>query len=81
MKVRKLTDGEEIQVGDYIRAEHMGIGGKSHYKVHRVTKRYAFVRYNDVAEGKYPRVYVELGFVSLPRQQWCTTTYSAWRPV
>ena len=79
MKVRKLKNGDAIQVGDKIRLEHaLGIRWET---VHRVTAKYAFVKYNDIAEGKYRREYNDFGFSPIPRDTWKTTNYSAWRPV
>jgi hypothetical protein len=63
----------ELQVGDIIVAKHAF--GNNRHTVIRVTKRYAFVKYNDVAEGKYPRIF-DFHFDSLPRQKWSTTRYS-----
>jgi hypothetical protein len=79
MKVRKIKDGVMLEVGDRIQCDtSFGVKWET---IHRVTKRFAFVRYNDVAEGKYKREYQDFGFCPLPRQQWRTTQYSAWRPV
>jgi hypothetical protein len=78
MKARKLEDGETLQVDDIIIGEH--VLGKRKHVVHRVTKKYAFVRYNETAEGKFPIVY-DFGFTSLPRERWRMTRYSAYRPV
>ena len=61
-----------LQVGDVIVSNHPQ--RLNRYVVHRVTNKYAFVKYNDVAEGKFPRV-VDHRFQSLPRQQWSQTTY------
>lgn len=77
MKVRYLKDGEQVEVGDII--IHTHTFGSAHYTVHRVTPKYAYVRFNDVAEGKFPRV-VGFGFTSLPRAQWPLTEYKACRP-
>ena len=79
--VRKLSDGELIAVGDRIKEEHRGIGGTQWKTVSRVTPKFAFVKYNDVAEGKYWREYRDFGFAPLPYQKWRMTSYSAWRPV
>ena len=80
MKVRKLKDGALIEVGDRIRVEHLGFE-VSWETVHRVTKKFAFVKYNDAAEGKYRREYNDFGFCPLPRKTWLTTSYSVWRPI
>lgn len=79
VKVRPLNDGESIEVGDRIKVE-TSLGVKWH-TVSRVTKLYAFVRYNERAEGKFRREYSDFGFAPLPRQTWLTNRYSAWRPV
>lgn len=81
MKVRRLEDGEELQVGDRIKRDSRGIGGTYWETVHRVTKVFAFVRYNEHAEGKYRRKYQDFGFGPVPRPKWSRTQYSAWRPV
>jgi hypothetical protein len=74
--LRLLESGEQLKVGDVIVHKHCFGGGK--YRVHRVSKKYAFVKYNDVAEGKYPIVF-DMRFESLPRKTWGTTTYSVIR--
>lgn len=79
MKYASVEDGHEIQIGDLITAD--GGFGKSKHLVHRVTKKYAFVKYNDVAEGKFPRVYDSFWFCSLPKQKWQTTTYKVFKPL
>lgn len=48
-KMQKAEYGYEIQVGDVITCERGGI--KHRWTVHRVTKKYAFILYNDTAEG------------------------------
>lgn len=50
------NEGYQIQVGDKIKFES-GCFGEQTFTVHRVTKCFAFVRYNDVAEGKFRREY------------------------
>lgn len=65
--------GYELQIGDIIVAKHAF--GNNRHIIHRVTPKYAFVRYNDVCEGKYPRVF-DLHFDFLPRPKWGTTKYS-----
>ena len=73
--MKKVQDGHELKVGDVIISKHAFGGSK--WAVHRVTKKYAFVWYNDIAEGKFPRV-LEFNFQPLPRQQWNTTDYEVW---
>ena len=79
MKVRKIVEGDLIEVGDRIKVDTAL--GTQWQEVTRVTAKYAFVRYNDVAEGKYKRRYDGFGFQPIPRQQWITNQYSAWRPI
>lgn len=76
MSHRKLEDGESLQVGDIIVHEHSM--GRSRHVVFRITKKYAFVMYNDVAKGKYPNVY-GLYFSPLPRTPYPTSTYEVYR--
>ena len=80
MKVRKLKDGDLIEVGDRIKVEHMGFGTQWE-TVERVTPKFAFVRYNENAEGQYKRTYEDFGFCPKGSGKWRTTYYSAWRPV
>ena len=54
MKVQKLGIGKQIEVGDVIL--HDSWTGKTWHKVIRVTSKFAVIRWNDVAEGKFPRV-------------------------
>lgn len=68
-----VGDGYELQIGDTIVSKHTF--GNNKHTVIRVTKKYAFVKYNDVAEGKYPRVF-NMYFEALPRSRWGTILYS-----
>lgn len=68
-----IEDGYELQIGDKIICKHT-FGNNVHI-VTRVTKKYAFVQYSDIAEGKFPRI-VDFWFQSLPKQTWNTKTYS-----
>jgi len=68
-----LIDGYSLQVGDAIVAKHAF--GNNRHVVTRVTPKYAFVQYNDVCEGKYPRIF-DRSFSSLPRPKWMTIDYS-----
>jgi hypothetical protein len=81
MRVRKLADGATVEVGDRIRSSQYSDLHVSWLTVHRVTPKFAFVKYNDVSEGKFPRKANGFRFHSLPRGTWSTTEYSAWRPV
>jgi hypothetical protein len=72
-----LNEGDLLQVGDIIHATHPTFGLKRHH-VHRVTKCYAFVKWNDLAEGKFPIQY-NYRFESFPREQYCQTRYKVER--
>lgn len=76
MNTNSVEDGYELQLGDVIIAKHAL--GKNRHVVTRVTKKYAFVKFNDVAEGKFPRIF-DFHFESLPRQQWNTVHYTVER--
>lgn len=76
MKVRKLKDGDLIEVGDRIKTEHRGIGGTRWETVERVTPKFAFDKYY-----KYRREYSDFGFGPIPRDTWSMSSYSAWRPI
>ena len=80
MRVRKLKNGEMLDIGDRIKVEHPFFG-TNWETVLRVTNKFALVRYNDIAEGKYRREYDDFGFEPIPRTKWRQTQYSAWRPV
>ena len=73
MKYREAEEGHQINIGDVIVNENSF--GKTSYTVERTTKCFAFVRYNEVAEGKFPREYRSFGFRSLPRKMWSTSRY------
>jgi hypothetical protein len=79
VKVHPLEEGAELQVGDYIK--HDTPYRVAWSPIHRVTAKYAFVKYNDMAEGKFPRVYRSFTFVPLPRQRWDDSNYKPYRPV
>ena len=79
MKYEKLKDGEQLQVG-YILV-HITAFGNQKYKVYILTKKYAWVKYNDVAEGKFPLIYSDFGFTSLPKQHYETSTWKAYKPL
>ena len=66
MKFTRAPYGHEIQVGDYILRKSMLDAGFRSYRVHRVTPKFAFIRYNEHAEGKFPRTYTEYGFREVP---------------
>ena len=75
MKCIEAEDGYVIKVGDTVLRKGPLDAGYHVYKVHRVTDKFAFIRYNDVAEGKLPRIYSRFSFHSLPRQKWSQTDY------
>lgn len=76
MPLHQLTDGTELQVGDIIVARNAF--GVQKYTVHRVTPKFAFVRWNAVAEGRFPRTF-SYKFGTLPRQKWSLTHYEVFR--
>lgn len=67
------NSGYELGIDDVIVCKHPL--GNRRYTVSRVTPKFAFVNYNEVAEGKFPRVFDER-FEALPRQTWSRTEYS-----
>lgn len=74
MKLKEAPDKYEIQVGDTITADARFLNITHKWIVHRVTKNYAFVKYNEKAEGKFPRVY-GWAFKPYPKDTWNTTDY------
>lgn len=74
MKLKQAPDKYEIQVGDTIRIDTR-LSVKD-YKVSCVTKTYAFIKYNDRAEGKFKRIYSMYIFKSLPHQKLDTNSYT-----
>lgn len=80
MKVRKLKDGELIEIGDRIKVVHFGLDTQWE-TIYRVTPKLAFTKYNDHVDGKYPRRYKNFGFRPFPKEDRYTTDYSAWRPI
>ncbi|MEN6622407.1 MAG: hypothetical protein ABFD50_12750 [Smithella sp.] len=81
MKVRKLSTGVTIEVGDMIKNDH-GFG-TNWFKVFRVTPKYAVVKYNENAEGRFRRVVESNGYIKEAGNTdiWSQSRYSAWRPV
>jgi len=53
VKVRRLTSSDTLEVGDLIMKKDFL--GERTFKVHRVTPKYAFIRWNDIAEGSFRR--------------------------
>jgi hypothetical protein len=74
MKFIRAGEGYEIRVGDYILIKSMLDKGYRSFRVHRVTAKFAFCKYNDVAEGKFPRVFTRYGFHPSPRTEKFQTT-------
>ncbi len=72
----EAEQGYEIQVGDKILIK--SFVSTSVYTVRRVTAKYSFVKYNEHAEGRFPRTY-SWGFQSLPKERWNMTEYKVYR--
>jgi hypothetical protein len=64
--------GYQLKVGDIIKTSHFL--GVKYYTIIRTTKKYAIVKFNDIAEGRYPIVY-GFGFHSLPYQSYDNNKY------
>jgi len=80
MKMRKLNIGDELQVGDKIRSETSF--GMYWNTVFKTTPKFAYVKWNDIAEGKFDRVFKDsIYWGPLPRPKWPMTQYSAWREI
>lgn len=75
---KKVDKGHVLEVGDWI-LTRSAFGGRNH-EVIRVTKKYAFVKYNAIAEGRFPRIY-DMRFEVLPRAQYNMTDYQVLTPV
>jgi hypothetical protein len=75
--MKKAEYGYKIQVGNIIEINN-GWGPKLNYEVHRVTLKYAYVKWNDTAEGKFPRIFKHYGFQPLPREKYHTTGYTVY---
>jgi hypothetical protein len=57
-EIRELKIGETIEKDDFINL--INILSDTWYLVTRVTRTTAFIGYNDVAEGKFPRIIKEV---------------------
>ena len=80
MKVKKLKDGDQIEVDDRVCLENFM--GKRWFRITRVTPKFVFLKWNDHCEGKFPRVFKDFGWKpGGSKDIWNTTHYSAWRPV
>lgn len=73
----KAEYGHVLNVGDIIEVSEI-CGQGTRYKVHRVTKKYALIMWNEVGEGKFPRIY-NIGFGYLPKDKWRTTTFTIYK--
>ena len=70
----ELKYGDDIRVGDMIISNW-----NSKLIVHRITKCYAFVKYNEIAEGKFPIIYGN-NFHPIPRSKgYSTVSYRVFR--
>jgi hypothetical protein len=74
--MKHAEDNHEIQVGDIINID-TGLGVPSNYEVHRVTKNYAFIKWSERTEGKFPRIY-GFGFCIVPRPKFNTVRYKVY---
>lgn len=79
MRFKIVPVGHVIEVGNHV-IQISAFGAKS-FPVVRVTPKYAFVKHNEVSEGKFPRIYGGIGFKSLPAMKWCTSEYKVGIPV
>lgn len=66
--MKYAEEGYEIQVGDYIENRLFNLS-VSRWRVHRVTPKFAYVRYNEHCEERCPRVYRGIGFRLGPYQR------------
>jgi len=79
--VKKLTDKDILEVGDFIVQENV-LTGNSTFKIHRVTAKLAKIRWNENTEGTFSRDRIQKnGTISLrgkvlSRDQ---TTYTVYR--
>lgn len=80
MKIRKLNEGDMVEVGDLLR--HETWMGRKHFRVERVTKCYAFVRINEVCLQKYKRS-IDRDRIRAcgDNDQWSQVVNSFWRPI
>ena len=75
MKLKEAPKDYELQVGDIIKSKSRFMNISNEWTVHRVTKMYAFIMYNEKAEGKFPRKYTTF-FKPFPKDTWSTTDYT-----
>jgi len=81
MKYNEAPDKYVLNVGDTILRKGPLDNGFKAYVVSRVTPKFAFIKYNDVAEAKFPRTYSRFHFKSLPEGKWCTTQFKVGIPI
>ena len=79
MKIRPLKNDEEIQVGDRLKTDTAF--GTTWHTFHRVTAKYAFVKWSNVAEGKFHRTFSTFSYHPVGEGPWPTNTYTPCRPV
>jgi hypothetical protein len=73
---REAKRGEKAEVGDKVQREN-NFYGKTHLTVKRVTEHFCFIPWNEVSEGKLPRVYTSWGlWKTIPKVKWDTNTYT-----
>lgn len=58
--MKEAVEGYEIKVGDRIRSKSWL--RETEWEVYRVTPKRAYIKYNEVAEGKFPRIVKKHGF-------------------
>lgn len=73
MEIAEVKDGYELKIGDMVIIDNPWV--KRTYKIHRVTKIYAFAKCNNVSEVKFPKIYNSFHFSSIPRNTWDTNSY------
>jgi hypothetical protein len=81
MRVGKLKKGAILQVGFKIKRENWNC--TQWFDITRVTSKFAFIKWNEKAEGKLRRVVLENGCVKEAgnNDTWSQVTMTAWRPL
>jgi hypothetical protein len=79
MKYKQLGAGDVLEVGDVIIFRH-SLGDRK-YIVCRVSKNIAFVRWNEVAEGKFKRRLDWSKPTPIPRADYDYMGREAYRPI
>ena len=72
----RLKYGDKLQIGDLVITDNRIF--KQKHTIKRITKNFAFIDFNDIAEGKFPIVYT-VDFQLLPKQKWNTCSYEIYR--